>query len=102
MLDKIQTFSAVDLLALVLAGLFGLLWHYVAKLVELRKVDHGVTFKSYFLTHGIETAAAVMTMLAGIALLIQLDEASIISVTLMAFTIDSHANKFRSRGMGMF
>ena len=98
MLDSLLLLSFKDFVALVIAGAFGLLWHYVAKIIELRKTNHGLTFRRYFLDHKPETFASVLTVLAGIYGLIEIGQASLFSVMLLAYTVDSHANKFRGRG----
>jgi len=101
MLNSVSQLSVLDAVALLVAGAFGLFWHYLAKVIELRKVDHGITLKSYYLAHAPETLAAVMTVLAGIWGLVELGQATIFNVVLLAYTVDSHANKFRSRGQGL-
>ncbi len=101
MLDSVMTLSVMDIVSLVVAGAFGLAWHYLAKIIELRKLDHGITLASYYLEHKPETLVSVMTVLAGIVGLIELGQATIFNVTLLAYTVDSHANKFRSRGQGL-
>lgn len=97
MLDKFLALTPIDLVALLAAGLFGLLWHYLAKLIELRKSDHALSLRSYFADHLPETLASVMATVAGIAGLIYADAANLFTVALLAYNIDSHVNKWRSR-----
>lgn len=100
MLEKFQALSGVEIVVLLAAGIFGLLWHYLTKIVELRRVNHDITLRRYFVDHVPETILAVLTLLGGIIWLIERSEASVVTVLLLAYTIDSHANKFRSRGQG--
>ena len=98
MLDKLYALDGAELIALVIAGVIGLLWHYVAKVIEQRQSDKSMTLSRYYLDHQPETLGSVLTVVAGIWALIEMDMASVLNALLLGYTVDSHANKFRDRG----
>lgn len=101
MFEELLGVTELQLGLIVGAGLFGLVWHYLAKLVELREVNHACTPKTYFIEHWPESTAAVMATLVGVFGLLQLGVDNMFRVmfeaAIIGYTIDSHVNKWRSR-----
>lgn len=102
MLDKLQAITGLELAVMVGVGLLGLVGHFLFKIVELRKANHGITMRSYFVEHAYETAGSVVIVLLYIVHVIlvseELTQLALESILFSAYAVDSLANKFRSRG----
>lgn len=97
MLDALLKLSAAELIALVIAGAAGIYAHYLGKIIELRKAEHTLTLRSYFVDNVPETTFSVLVTYIAIYGTIEAGSPSLLSAALLGFTCDSIANKFRDR-----